>query len=525
MGRGNYSTLTFQEEFQQEIKKISQKALREDQLDEIIQLLQLEIPKEWFGDVFKELQGMFGIQRYYGNQETIRYILRRPLTSLDPLKTSISREAFMIRQLGDTLLRYDEKSNSLVPSLAHHWKSSDDYCRWTFFLRKGVQFHHGRTLTSKDVEYTLLRAKNEHSVVAWQLKNVKEIHCINDFKIEVILKIGEPFFGHYVSTGNLTILPHDILFDEKKWISTGPFKMKAYSEYKIVLEAFEGYYAERPLMDRVEFWVVENQKQPMAVAVHNGEREEYDYIERARNDNGVEFLIFNFKRKTIVDNAKFREAIYHMFDVNELKKVMDDIGMPASNYFFDQSSVIRKDHHLINGLLKEAGYAGETLVLGTFDYSNAKQKAWWFQKKAAEYNVNIEIREMPIDQAFYTKEFEEETDMLILRDIPVTDKELAFLEFCSNPRLMCQRFFSQKMLSCLEQKLNEMKFCENHEQRAKEIEKIDRWLSDHHYLIYISHPSESELIHCAIENKEKDLFLNLNLRLAWAEDEKKEDAT
>lgn len=515
-GRGNYSELLFSENFQVEIQKISERAIQTNSIDEVIELLQLDIPKEWFGQVFKEIQGMFGIQHTIENQDTIRYILRRSITSLDPLKTAVSREAFMIRQLGDTLVTSDGKRNQLNAGLAHHWQVSADYSCWTFFLRKGVRFHHGRTLTSEDVKFTLLRAKEQSSVVAWQLENIEEIACINDFMVTVKLKIGEPLFGKYMSTGNLTILPYDVPFDEHIWVSTGPFKIKSYSEQCLVLEAFEEYYGERPLMDRVEFWVLENQKLPATtVTTHSEYREEDDYINQPIKNVGVEFLIFNFNRHKCIKQAQFREAIYHLLDSAEMQKTLD-IGETASSYYVEKSRYEKKDSEKIESLLRAANYQGETIVLGTFTYSAAKKKAYWLQQRAAKFGISVKIREMPIDTAFYTKEFEEQTDMLILRDIPVGDKELAFLDFCSNPNLLCQRFFSKRIRSSLNKKIEKMKLEESYEQRSLVYEQINQWLSSNHYLIYISHPMEMELLHSAIQNQEKDLFIDLNLRTAWA---------
>ena len=39
----------------------------------------------------------------------------------------------------------------LTPSLAVDWDRSADASRWSFQLRKGVEFHNGRSLTVQDV--------------------------------------------------------------------------------------------------------------------------------------------------------------------------------------------------------------------------------------------------------------------------------------------------------------------------------------------------------------------------------------
>jgi peptide/nickel transport system substrate-binding protein len=59
----------------------------------------------------------------------------------------------------DTLIRYDARRNPL-PALAESWDLSSDQKQLRLNLRKGVQFHNGRTLTSEDVKYNLLRVRD-----------------------------------------------------------------------------------------------------------------------------------------------------------------------------------------------------------------------------------------------------------------------------------------------------------------------------------------------------------------------------
>ena len=44
-----------------------------------------------------------------------------------------------------------------TPALAQFWKASRDGLTWTFTLKKGVKFHHGREVTAEDVVYSLTR--------------------------------------------------------------------------------------------------------------------------------------------------------------------------------------------------------------------------------------------------------------------------------------------------------------------------------------------------------------------------------
>src|SRR5918996_1193404 len=52
----------------------------------------------------------------------------------------------------ETLMGLDPKTSDPIPALATKWEHSADYKQWTFYLRKGVQFHYGYgEFTSADV--------------------------------------------------------------------------------------------------------------------------------------------------------------------------------------------------------------------------------------------------------------------------------------------------------------------------------------------------------------------------------------
>ena len=75
------------------------------------------------------------------------------------------------------------------PELAEEVLSNDSATEWTFKIRKGVEFHNGKTLTADDVIYTMNRhlgadsISNASSLVAM----VKEWKKVNDYEVKAIL--------------------------------------------------------------------------------------------------------------------------------------------------------------------------------------------------------------------------------------------------------------------------------------------------------------------------------------------------
>ena len=87
-------------------------------------------------------------------------VYRRPLNNdpatLDPARVRDVYSLAVTQQIFDGLVQFDHKL-TITPTLAQYWKASRDGLTWTFRLRRGVKFHHGREVTADDVIYSLTR--------------------------------------------------------------------------------------------------------------------------------------------------------------------------------------------------------------------------------------------------------------------------------------------------------------------------------------------------------------------------------
>ncbi|MBW2634006.1 MAG: twin-arginine translocation signal domain-containing protein, partial [Deltaproteobacteria bacterium] len=82
--------------------------------------------------------------------------------SLDPGTLTSTYNDFLNFQMRNCLVEVDHKSNA-IPELAESWEPSPDAVKWTFKIRKGVEFHHGKTLDANDVVYTMNHHRGEGS--------------------------------------------------------------------------------------------------------------------------------------------------------------------------------------------------------------------------------------------------------------------------------------------------------------------------------------------------------------------------
>ena len=91
----------------------------------------------------------------------------------------------------ETLLDVDPKTGEFVPRLAEKWQASPDSKEWTFWLRKGVQFHNGfGEFTAKDVVHShsfMLRPDATSGTAAlWRM--AEEVKVVDDYQIVFRMK-------------------------------------------------------------------------------------------------------------------------------------------------------------------------------------------------------------------------------------------------------------------------------------------------------------------------------------------------
>src|SRR6185436_6010195 len=89
-------------------------------------------------------------------QGTLRVAVGSTLNNLDPAKTTIGDEYIFVHLVCNGLTRID-RDLTTKPALAVSWTASDDLTVWTFKLREGVKFHHGKPLAAEDVVVTMQR--------------------------------------------------------------------------------------------------------------------------------------------------------------------------------------------------------------------------------------------------------------------------------------------------------------------------------------------------------------------------------
>ncbi len=119
--------------------------------------------------------------------------------------------------------------DELVPELAESWEASDDATTWTIKLRKGVEFHNGKTFDADDaiasLQYQI--GPDSKSPAKAILKSIQEIKKEDSHTLVITLSEGNVGFPALLTDYHAPMMPLvkgelDIL----SGIGTGAFKVK-----------------------------------------------------------------------------------------------------------------------------------------------------------------------------------------------------------------------------------------------------------------------------------------------------------
>ena len=184
--------------------------------------------------------------------DVLRYPFYETRLIIDPLYTISRHDTHMVQQIFDRLVEFDFKSEQLLPRIAHHWESPDGKV-WTFHLRKGVRFHHGRELTSEDVKATIERFPADETI----MRTIKRIETPTQTVVIFHLNFVDYLFPRYLASTKLSIVPIEVLEGNTEAfklhpIGCGPFQLVRHDEEMVRLNVFTDYYGHRPWLDRVE---------------------------------------------------------------------------------------------------------------------------------------------------------------------------------------------------------------------------------------------------------------------------------
>jgi len=279
---------------------------------------------------------------------------RRPLghdpKTLDPARISDIYSLSVSQQIFDGLVQFDQ-TLAIKPALAEFWRASRDGLTWTFDLRKGAKFHHGREVTADDVVYSLTRIvdpktrsgaadlflsiKGARQFREGRARTVSGLMALDRNTVQVTLDEALAPFVAVLAVGHAKIVPRDLVEAQGEAfgvhpIGSGPFRFLLWERGKeIVLTANAEYFDGSPKLARLTFRIFPgDQRDAMHDEFLKGGLEDAPLPPRAdrqalaaaaghiyvrRPMSSVRFYGFNTRTKPLSDR-RVRQAIVHAID-------------------------------------------------------------------------------------------------------------------------------------------------------------------------------------------------------------------
>lgn len=266
------------------------------------------------------------------NKTLVRIQLAMPGESLDPIVASDTITREILDNVYEKLFQYD--GFELYSTLAQDYVIEDKKI-YRMKIRDNVKFHDGTNLDSHIIKLNMERVLRKSARIKLFLGDILDasgIQCLSDRVIQFCLKKAYYDFIPILAIQEASILPMDMLDHPSKMnrvaIGTGPFRLESVNRRKaeVCLVRNEGYWGERPFLDKVKI-LVEKSYQRRKDMINSNEADIIE-VQASKLDDllkggnvafdifpSLDIILFVFNcNKPPMSDSKVRSAIKEAFD-------------------------------------------------------------------------------------------------------------------------------------------------------------------------------------------------------------------
>ncbi len=319
-----------------------------------------------------------------------------------------------------------DTNGQTIPELAESYEASADAKTWIFKLRRGVEFHNGKTMTADDVipSFNFHRGDDTKSAGKAFLVPVVSITKKGKYEVEFKLEEGNADFPSIASSGQFPIVPaKDGVLDWQSYVGTGGYTLEKWEPgVRASFKRNPNYFKSgRAHFDEVEMLGILDTTARQSAAM-NGDVHAISRVDpktvhlmgRVKNLKIVEAtgtLHYDFPMRVNVapfDNYDLRMAVKLSADREQMvKKILLDHGelgndhpISTANPYHNGVMPQRKyDPDQARFHLKKAGMEGVTLDLSTSDaaFAGAVDASLLLKDSASKIGININVVREPKD--------------------------------------------------------------------------------------------------------------------------------
>jgi peptide/nickel transport system substrate-binding protein len=345
--------------------------------------------------------------------------------SMDPGTLTSNMNQNLNWQIRNNLVEIDRNFKP-IPELAESWDSSPDAKVWKFNLRKGVEFHNGKTMTAEDVIFTMNHHRGEKSTSGAKpyFKSVVNIKADGKYGVIFELSGGSADFPFILGDYHLGICPAGTTGQEfEKGIGTGGYVLEAWEPgVRAFAKRNPNYWKKgRALFDEVEtLSIVDTNARTNALKtgqIHYMDRVELKTVHLMKRMPGINvsattgtahYTIPMLVDKTPYNDNNVRMALKHAVNREELlKQVLRGYGeigndhpiAPVNQYYAKNLEQRKHDPDKAKFYMKKAGMLDHVFNLHAADaaFAGAVDAAILIKEQAKKAGININVVREPDD--------------------------------------------------------------------------------------------------------------------------------
>ena len=343
--------------------------------------------------------------------------------TLDPALAASTVPFQNLRAFGECLVNVGP-DGGLDMRCAESVEASADAKTWTFKIRKGVEFHNGKTLTAEDVHKTMSRHSNDDATsgALGIMKGIEEMSTDGD---HFIVKLGtaNADLPYLLADYHLVIQPDGGFDNPGSGVGTGAYQVD-FDEPGVRhgFKKFANYWDDsRGHFDAIEHFVL-NDNTARTAALQSGQVHMIDRVEpkiaqllarapnvEVKSVSGPGHYVFIMHVDTApFDNNDLRLALKYAINRPEIvDKILrgygtigNDIPINAAYPLFD-ASIPQREQNLDKAKehYAKSGHDGSPVILRVADgaFPGAVDAAALFQQSAQAAGIPLEIKREPND--------------------------------------------------------------------------------------------------------------------------------
>lgn len=368
---------------------------------------------------------------------TLRYAATgSPATASDDPHGGLGNESDILRfALVYDVLTLPGEDGGTRPRLATSWQPNDAMDRWTFALRKDARFTDGSRVRAADVLYSLRRIAEKAAENYGRLADFDMDRSTAPDEYTVVLATRTPMADAPKALESVSFVVPEGTEDFAGAVpGSGPYEVRETSAQTSVLTRNDGWWGERPHLDRIEIQAVAD-PQARANAVVSGQADVAGSVSPAavksagtsggtqvvRREGVTEYPFVMRLDTAPFDDPRVREAFRLAADREALVdtvylgygKIANDLPTPYDPSTPTDLPQRTRDVKKAERLLAEAGHAdGLSVTLHTTtSYPGMDTAATLYAQQLADIGVQAEVKVEPADtywtavyakKAFYT---------------------------------------------------------------------------------------------------------------------------